>query len=521
MIKGFEIPQGFKLVNPKPLDTWTGPYTGVTTNDAVSLAVSTIPIEIRYQTMKVQIISQEGGAMEYWFKSGVTDNDLIYFSPEKDRLDEEIQNRIDGDRELLETITANTETYKGQFVFKTGDTMTGTLNIGYGGLNVTGDTHINDNLIVDNTLEVLNKISARDGLDVTGGTNIYGIIYQNEDKIVTQPQLENTEKATADSLNELFGRIESLENSFESGSYDSITANNITVVDTIQTYGDIKTDGKLEVEKTSDFKNSVNIVGDVNVSGKTVSDNGFYKTNSTNNEVLTASGGTKNISDFHLVNDPFITLDTITASGDTLNITGNTSFKDNVIVDKELTVTENINADSDLLVRGDVYITGNTRIEGHVDAPVLQAVIDAKLNHGLIVNKTQLYSLLTGSTFGTYLMMFESPESFVIKDSNNITYTIPSNKALLVYSGSGENKITQIYTSNALATGFTGPIEGVLVNTVNNGSVTELYLSPLTIYGDSKELNNRYVIADTANSKVYRWTISSTNGVPSIVLTEV
>lgn len=33
--------------------------------------------------------------------------------------------------------------------------------------------------------------------------------------------------------------------------------------------------------------------------------------------------------------------------------------------------------------------------------------------------------------------------------------------------------------------------------------------------------DNRYVIADTANSKVYRWTISSTNGVPSIVLTEV
>ena len=73
LTKGFQIPFGVQLVNPLPVDAWSGPYTGLTE------ALSSIPIEIRYPTMEVRILSEAGNNI-YWFKDGIKDSDLIPFS---------------------------------------------------------------------------------------------------------------------------------------------------------------------------------------------------------------------------------------------------------------------------------------------------------------------------------------------------------------------------------------------------------------------------------------------------------
>lgn len=81
LIKGLQLPFGVQPVNPYPVDSWSGPYTGDpdTLNNAIAAANAAITPEIRFQSMEVRLIVN-GSAYKYWYRDGVADTDLVLFS---------------------------------------------------------------------------------------------------------------------------------------------------------------------------------------------------------------------------------------------------------------------------------------------------------------------------------------------------------------------------------------------------------------------------------------------------------
>ena len=82
---GLQVPFGIQPVNPIPIDSWSGPYTGSLGNDtevgAKEAANASIPLAIRFQSMEVRLI-YGGIAYKFWYRNGVTDSDLVSFSSE-------------------------------------------------------------------------------------------------------------------------------------------------------------------------------------------------------------------------------------------------------------------------------------------------------------------------------------------------------------------------------------------------------------------------------------------------------
>lgn len=72
IIRGIDLHDSLRLVNPKPVDVWSGPY------ESVDMANESIPIAIRYPSMIVRIVG-EGGAFLYWYKDGVEDENLVQY----------------------------------------------------------------------------------------------------------------------------------------------------------------------------------------------------------------------------------------------------------------------------------------------------------------------------------------------------------------------------------------------------------------------------------------------------------
>ena len=72
-IRGIDIHDGLRLVNPIPVDIWSGPYS------SVEEANATILKGIRYRTMIVRIVNESGDAFLYWYKDGVEDEDLVQY----------------------------------------------------------------------------------------------------------------------------------------------------------------------------------------------------------------------------------------------------------------------------------------------------------------------------------------------------------------------------------------------------------------------------------------------------------
>jgi hypothetical protein len=75
---GFELPFGIKPVNPQPVDTWSGPYSGTTIANARAVALTSVPMVRRFPTMEVRLIVGSLG-YKYWFRNGVNDIDLVEF----------------------------------------------------------------------------------------------------------------------------------------------------------------------------------------------------------------------------------------------------------------------------------------------------------------------------------------------------------------------------------------------------------------------------------------------------------
>ena len=76
---GLQLPFGVQPVNPVPVDTWSGPYSAANVVDAVSLANSSIPYPIRFQSMEVRLIIA-GVARKFWYRDGIEDVHLVEFA---------------------------------------------------------------------------------------------------------------------------------------------------------------------------------------------------------------------------------------------------------------------------------------------------------------------------------------------------------------------------------------------------------------------------------------------------------
>jgi len=78
LTQGLQLPFGIQPVNAVPVDSWSGPYDGVSLQDAIDLANLTIPIEIRFQSMEVRLIVG-GESKKFWYRDGIDDINLIEF----------------------------------------------------------------------------------------------------------------------------------------------------------------------------------------------------------------------------------------------------------------------------------------------------------------------------------------------------------------------------------------------------------------------------------------------------------
>lgn len=70
---GLQLPYGITPVNPVPVDGYSGPYA------TTAEAIASIPQAIRFPTMEVRLADGVDNRL-YWFKDGVTDEDLVEFS---------------------------------------------------------------------------------------------------------------------------------------------------------------------------------------------------------------------------------------------------------------------------------------------------------------------------------------------------------------------------------------------------------------------------------------------------------
>ena len=70
-----ELPFGIKPVNPVPVEYWSGPYSGILTQEAINAANSGIPLPVRFQSMEVSLLVN-GVSEKYWYATGVNDVDL-------------------------------------------------------------------------------------------------------------------------------------------------------------------------------------------------------------------------------------------------------------------------------------------------------------------------------------------------------------------------------------------------------------------------------------------------------------
>ena len=78
---GLQLPFGIQPVNPVPVDSWSGPFTGPlnTVQSAVDTANAAIPSAIRFQSMEVRLII-DGVSRKFWYRDGVADADLVEFA---------------------------------------------------------------------------------------------------------------------------------------------------------------------------------------------------------------------------------------------------------------------------------------------------------------------------------------------------------------------------------------------------------------------------------------------------------
>jgi hypothetical protein len=77
-INGLQLPFGIQPINPRPVDTWSGPFTGDSYSVAAEAANSVIPSAVRFISMGVRLIVDDVPKM-YWYSGGTADIHLVEF----------------------------------------------------------------------------------------------------------------------------------------------------------------------------------------------------------------------------------------------------------------------------------------------------------------------------------------------------------------------------------------------------------------------------------------------------------
>ena len=77
---GLQLPYGIQPVNPLPVDSLSGPFTGSsdTVVSAVAAANAGISSALRFKSMEVRLIVG-GVSRKFWYRDGITDDSLVEF----------------------------------------------------------------------------------------------------------------------------------------------------------------------------------------------------------------------------------------------------------------------------------------------------------------------------------------------------------------------------------------------------------------------------------------------------------
>jgi len=326
-IIGIELPMGFKILNPKSLNSWEGPY------ESIEDALSSIPISMRYPTMEIKILNQINGNNKYWFKDGIEDSDLISFNHNLIiDLSGETAERILNDNYILGLITGETsqvtqlyvdtqdEILNNLITGETNDRISGDIN-NYNLLTGLTSTILSNYNTLDNAItgETVNRISGdiNNYNLLTGLTSTVSINYNTLNNLITG---ETVNRVTGDVTN--YNLITGLTSTV-STNYDLITGETVNRVT-----GDVTNYNLITGETTN------RIVADIDNYNLITGEIENRITNDVNNYNL-ITGLTSNVNDIqrgaYLLSEVNFTGGTITLNANIDTIIVNTLTSDNII----------------------------------------------------------------------------------------------------------------------------------------------------------------------------------------------
>ena len=182
---GLNLPFGIQPVNPVPVDSWSGPYTGLTEGAALTLANSFIPSAIRFQTMEARIVVA-GVGKKFWYRDGILDGDLVEFASGSGSTGNFLPlsgGTVTGDSYFTQGLSA--------FTFSAGTINSGSTNL-YDIFITGAHTHVQNGLntytggtpsapsvnISAATLSYVSATTFSAGTINSGSTNLYDIFLQ-------------------------------------------------------------------------------------------------------------------------------------------------------------------------------------------------------------------------------------------------------------------------------------------------------------------------------------------------------
>ena len=151
---GINLPSGFQVANPFPVDSYLGPYPGGTTTAARNSANDTITPANRYQGMQVILLAPDGGATvayKYWYRGGTANENLVEFSAGGAGLD-----------------TSNTYTWTAHQNFSAGFSAAG-------GVTFTSLTHFTAGLSASGA--TLGALVVNNGISAAGGVTFNSLVW--------------------------------------------------------------------------------------------------------------------------------------------------------------------------------------------------------------------------------------------------------------------------------------------------------------------------------------------------------
>ena len=165
LTQGLQLPFGIQPVNPYPVDSWSGPYSGSTEAEAITSANSSIPSAIRFQSMQVRLVIS-GIPYIYWYKDGIENENLVSYFGSVDNLT--ASNLTVVSSSTLNHLISNDSTFNGLVSASAG--ITSSFIYDTGELIVLGNTKLGDD--VNDTIQITGSTNISGSLTVTGLTTL-------------------------------------------------------------------------------------------------------------------------------------------------------------------------------------------------------------------------------------------------------------------------------------------------------------------------------------------------------------